>query len=426
MYKQVALPPACFTRKFNDDLGEEAEFSRRLTGSLTRQRVWLVNAGFNGTGTMSVFKFLQRVSITALLALAPFAGMGARAEVVPIGVNIVNPGRLSEQRQSELLDQLVAAGVTTIRVPLASNAQRRGAVRFIEAAATRNLHILLIVDLEFPPDAPMRPADPRYPHLWSGHPLSAADAALFKESFGAQLAAFEAKGIRFAGFELGNEINWAAFNGEFPIPGEQKILSFDDLADDPEGRKIAAGFRNYVETLKALRELRDASQLNRQTPIITAGLASPGPAGPRPGSPADAVAIPDAFAYLQKLGVDRIADAIGVHAYTPVKPGMKPEDFAAALRKGPLSICGPKVHCWVTEWGLNNADTQCPVDDSGRAQEMTIARQGYNRLMATHAVTGLYYFAWNTSPWSKAIDPLSLYRCGRLTESGPIAISVNH
>jgi hypothetical protein len=203
---------------------------------------------------MSASKFLRGLSIAALLAWAPFAG--ARAQSAAIGVNVVNPHRLGEIRQGELLDQLVEAGVTTIRVPLASKGDRVGAVRFIEAAANRNLRILLIVDLEFPPDAPVRPSDARYPWLWSGHPLSAADPALFKESFGAQLAAFEAKGIQFAGFELGNEINWAAFNGEFPIPGEQKILSLDDLASDAEGQKIAAGFRCYVETLSMAVKIR--------------------------------------------------------------------------------------------------------------------------------------------------------------------------
>jgi len=370
---------------------------------------------------MIASRFFRRLSIAALLALTSFAGKGAPTEPIPIGVNVVNPGRLNEARQSELLDQLVAAGVTTIRVPLASKAQRSGTVHFIEAAASRNLRILLIVDLEFPPDAPVRPPDPRYPRMWSSHPLSAADAALFKESFGAQLAAFEAKGIRFAGFELGNEINWAAFNGDFSIPGEQKILSLDDLAHDPEGRRIADGFRSYVETLKVLRALRDASQLNRQTPIITAGLSNPGAAGPRHGSPADAVAIPAAFSYLQSLGADRIADDIGVHDYTPVKPGMKGEDYAASLRRGALSICGPKVHCWVTEWGFNNANMECPLDDSDRAQAMAVARQGYDRLIATRAVTGLFYFAWNTDPWAKSVDPLSVYRCGGLTEAGKIA-----
>jgi hypothetical protein len=170
-----------------------------------------------------------------------------------------------------------------------------------------------------------------------------------------------------------------------------------------------------------LRALRDASRLNRQTPIITAGLSNPGAAGPRPGGPADAVAIPAAVAYLQSLGADRIADAIGVHSYTPVKDGMKPEDYAASLSIGPLSICGPKLHCWVTEWGLSNANTQCPLDDNGRAQKMAVARQGFDRLITGRAVTGLFYFAWNTDPWSKSLDPLSVYRCGGLTEAGRIA-----
>ena len=357
----------------------------------------------------------------ALLLLGSFLRIDARAEPVPIGINIVNPGRLSEAHQTELLDQIVAAKVSTVRIPLSSKADRSGAVRFVEAAASRNLRILLIVDLDFLSSAPIRSADSRYPQLWSAHPLSAADAALFKNDFGAQLAAFEAKGIKFVGFELGNEINWAAFNGEFTIPGEQKVLSIDDLTNDLEGRKIANGYRSYVETLKSLRAIRDNSRLNRQTPIITAGLADPGVAGPRSGSPADAVTIAATIAYFQSYGVDKIADAIGIHSYLPVEDGTTPDRYASQLRNGPFSLCSKKLNCWVTEWGLKNTNTQCPTNDSDRAEKTLIARQGYEKLIADGSVKGMFYFAWNTDPWSTTLDPLSVYRCGALTQSGQIA-----
>jgi hypothetical protein len=72
--------------------------------------------------------------------------------------------------------------------------------------------------------------------------------------------------------ELGNEINWAAFNAEFPLPGEGKILSLADLSHDPEGRQIAKGFLQYLKILAVLKEVRDHSRLNRNTPIITAGM----------------------------------------------------------------------------------------------------------------------------------------------------------
>ena len=89
-----------------------------------------------------------------------------------------------------------------------------------------------------------------------------------------QIDSLDANGITLAGVELGNEINWAAFNPEFPLPGEGKILSLQDLADDPEGKQIAKGFLQYVKVLAALKEVRDHSRLNRSTPIILGGLVS--------------------------------------------------------------------------------------------------------------------------------------------------------
>jgi hypothetical protein len=34
------------------------------------------------------------------------------------------------------------------------------------------------------------------------------------------------------------------------------------------------------------------------------------------------------------------------------------------------------------------------------------------------------YFTWNSDPWSKTVDPDTIYRCGKLTESGREAIKL--
>jgi hypothetical protein len=36
---------------------------------------------------------------------------------------------------------------------------------------------------------------------------------------------------------------------------------------------------------------------------------------------------------------------------------------------------------------------------------------------------GVMYFAWDTDPWAKKVDPLSVYRCGALTKGGKLAPS---
>ena len=36
---------------------------------------------------------------------------------------------------------------------------------------------------------------------------------------------------------------------------------------------------------------------------------------------------------------------------------------------------------------------------------------------------GAMLFAWDSDPWSKKVDPDSVYRCGQLTQSGREAIA---
>jgi hypothetical protein len=90
------------------------------------------------------------------------------------------------------------------------------------------------------------------------------------------LAKLEAKGIVLEAFEPGNEINWAGFNADFSLPGEGRALGADDLKNDPEGKRVAKGFLQYIKLLEALKEIRDHSKLNQHTPIITTGPADIG------------------------------------------------------------------------------------------------------------------------------------------------------
>jgi hypothetical protein len=64
-----------------------------------------------------------------------------------------------------------------------------------------------------------------------------------------------------------------------------------------------------------LKSARDASKLNRTTPILSAGLADWGLPRPHPGSKLDEVSIPDTIAFLRQNGLDKLADGYGVHVY---------------------------------------------------------------------------------------------------------------
>ena len=206
-------------------------------------------------------------AIIFFLALAP-----ARAQEMVVGVNVVNPMRASVADQNALLGQLKVAQVRIIRCGISNDDK---GIDFAKRAAAQGIRIQLIVGPAYPPTAPKRPYQPNeFPAMWGGPPLSAADPALSKAAFQRLFDGLDANGIALAGVELGNEINWAAFNPEFPLPGEGKILSLQDLSDDPEGKQIAKGLLQYVKVLAVLKDVRDHSRLNRSTPIISAGLVS--------------------------------------------------------------------------------------------------------------------------------------------------------
>ncbi len=344
----------------------------------------------------------------------------AHGENVVIGVNVVNPQRLSAADRETVLDQLQAAGVRVIRAPLAppwGGNDYAPAIDFIRHAHQRGIETDVIVRLQYREGAQRRPAVKDMPKMWSSYPLSAADPARFRAVFEPLFEQFEGMGITFAALELGNEINWTAFNGDFPIPGEGRVFGRDDLARDREAQRIAQGYRAYLRTLGVLKDIRDHSRLNRNTPILAAGLSDPGPAGPRAGSKVDAVTIGATLEYLRANGMDALVDAYGVHAYP------SPTSSAAArlsqLEQDTLAQCRPPGQgkpCWLTEWGLP-AGAPCPGKTTTRAALMREMADDFREFELQRRLTGLLYYAWADARYG-------IYRCGGMTESGRSALDL--
>jgi hypothetical protein len=347
-----------------------------------------------------------------------------------VGVNVVNPMRASVANQNTLLSQLKAAQVHVIRCGISDDDK---GIDFAKRAAAQGIHIQLIVGPQYLPNAPARPYQPDvFPAMWGGHPLSFADQALSKAAFQHLFDELDANGITLAGVELGNEINWAAFNPEFPLPGEGKILSLQDLAKDPEGQQIAKGFVQYVRILTVLKEVRDRSRLNRNTPIISAGLVS-AKDGEKlyNNKKEDVVSLAATIAFLRSHGLDSLVDAYGVHSYPSAgRPGnaTAAAQRAARLNSVDLAECratgtaGGKP-CWITEWGFPNKDLSCPVNDADRTLLVEELRNDFATAATEHRLAGIDYFAWDSDPWAKQTDSDSVYRCGALTESGREAIA---
>jgi hypothetical protein len=367
------------------------------------------------------------VFFLAILFLAPAR---VRAQEMVVGVNVVNPMRASVADQNALLGQLKAAQAHVIRCGISDDDK---GIDFARRAAAQGIHIQLIVGAQYPPNAPTRPYQPNvFPAMWGGHPLSFADPALSKAAFQHLFDSLDANGITLAGVELGNEINWAAFNPEFPLPGEGKILSLQDLAQDPEGKQIAKGFVQYIGILTVLKEVRDRSRMNRNIPVISAGLVS-AKDGEKlyNNKKEDMVSLAATIAFLRGHGLDSLVDAYGVHLYpSPGQPGnpTAAAERAARLNSVDFAECraagtAAGKPCWITEWGFPNKDLSCPVNDAGRTLLVEELRSDFAAVAAEHRLAGIDYFAWDSDPWAKQADPDSVYRCGALTDSGRAAIA---
>lgn len=361
---------------------------------------------------------VNRLTICACLVAALAVTPPARGDAVTVGVNVVNPQRLSLADRDAILDQLQSAGVRVIRVPLASpwNGDDYGpAIDFVRRASERGIKAVLIVGLQYREGAQRRPAVKELPNIWSSYALSASDPVRFRAVFQPLFNQLEDSGITLAALELGNEINWTAFNGEFAIPGEGRVFGSEDLARDPEARRIADGYKAYLKTLSVLKDIRDNSRLNQATPILSAGLSDPGHSGPRPGSKTDAVTIGATLEFLRANGLDSLVDAYGVHTYPSAKTAAGRRN---QLEEDTLAECRPIAAgkpCWLTEWGLPIGNQSCAEDDAPRAALTREILGNLTRFARQGQLMGLVCYAWGDARYG-------IYRCGKLTEAGRLAL----
>jgi hypothetical protein len=378
--------------------------------------------------TLSLFGLVACVTLT-LLTLTP---LPASAAELKIGINLGSAERLTIPQQNSLLIDMKAAGVKLIRAAITPDEK---GLQLALTAKSLGIQIDWIVDFGgYRAGAPTRLYQPQaFPEMWEGHPLSYADPEKFRAYFTWMLTNLEASGIKLAAFEFGNEINWAAYNAEFPLPGLGVQFGLDDLYHDPEAKQIAVGYLEYLKLLKILKEVRDHSKLNRNTPILSAGLAN---FEQDDGSlyihkKEDVVSIAATLDFMRAHGLDNLVDAYAVHVYSSQdRPGDPAADAERAVRleKYALAECRPAGDadgkpCWITEWGFSYGETKCPLNDRDHTLLVREMRSVFRKYADTGRLLGIIYYTWNTDPWSKVIDPFSALRCGGLTESGALAIA---
>jgi len=286
----------------------------------------------------------------AVLALGVVRSPASAADLLT-GAIPLNPTAASVSDQNLLIGQLKAAGVRTICVALTDDTVR---IAFAKRAYDQGITIEALVERQFR----TREMGPNSVLAnWGNLPLASIDPVLSKSSFHNMLDKLEADGVVLAGLELGNEINWTGINPVFPAGAYGKIFNFDDLHTDPRAAQLAAGLRQYVKVLAVLKDVRDRSALNRNTPIISAGLSTVGPAGTQSDfftQHGYALTISAALTFVRENGLDRIVDGYGIHYYPDANSTAdgrqrRMDAFAVSQCRAPGASVGKP--CWMTEWG---------------------------------------------------------------------------
>ena len=353
--------------------------------------------------------------ILCLLAFAmncPAQGNGAAGNIVQ-GMSLVHPDRGSVEYQDELIAQLRENNIHVVRCWISPNPKD---IDFAKRLYAAGIKIDVLLHPAYPPNTPVRPAPPTpMNNMWSLPRLADASPEFSKKAFESVLGQLDANGIQVVGFELLNEINGAGFNGDFPAPGQGRTFDLEDLSRDPEAEQVAKGFLQYLKILAVLKEVRDRSRVNSHAPIVLAGLAPVNGPAFHPKNRADAVSINATIQFMKQHGSDDLVDIYGVHIYP--KPAL-PAAMKSDIETNNVAECGKPKPCWVTEWGFENDDFSCPVNDDARAALVQSVMDDFRELVKQGKVTGEIYFSWGTDPITKEPRKWTVYRCGQLTKSG--------
>lgn len=353
----------------------------------------------------------------------------AISSIQKIGINVTNIFKTSEDSQNRMLAAISAANIKSIRTSIPNN---EAGLDFARRVQHHNLKIHLIVRLDesTPQTAKRRIYDPTYPRIWPSPSLSALDQSYFRTTFSNKLKNLSEIGVEISAFEIFNEINTAAFNADFPIPGEGRQLSYDDFKSTPTGISVAAGLKKYISILKIAKEEINRSQAYKNTPLLSAGLGGiEAPEGKIKNITTDLVSINSTIKFLHDNGASNYVDGYGVHVYpwetgpgNPIEAKKRQERFERFV----IANCGPSTKpCWITEWGFKVDSISCPTNDENRLLLVNETRNMFESFINLGRISAYYYYTWNTDPLNPTDmneNRLAAYLCDRLTESGKRAI----
>jgi hypothetical protein len=351
--------------------------------------------------------FLFLIAAVFLLANTP----RSLARDAIMGVNRVNLNQLPPAERERIIRQMVENGVKVARLNIVRPTET--GLETLRIARDNGLTIILNFGVLAPEylrqGATDRPAARRF----TARPrLSDVDTARFEERFAWLWRRIEEIKPDLAAIEFSNELNWADFNGDLAVGERGRVFDRATMATMPNAEAFGRGLDNYVEVLKIARRLRDAGTAFRSVPIVSAGTADiPQRWAERSGG--DAVEASVFLAALRQRGLLDVVDGIGLHLY-PEGAGWQEHIRQAMTLCGTVETGGRP--CWITEWGVPNVSTTCPVDDTRRADLVQRMETEFLGFAAMGRVKALVYYDWDTH------RSFSIWRCNGLTPTGRVVL----
>jgi hypothetical protein len=169
-----------------------------------------------------------------------------------------------------------------------------------------------------------------------------------------------------AGIEVGNEMNWSAFNGDLPLAAKGQVISDLSQLAPETGSRFEAGMAAYAKAMQIVKTA--VSSQGAHIPVVAGALAD---IDARFVASSGATLVdPDlARSLLNAQGAFHDADAIGVHLYEPLQLNVD-----AASRSGmiaqKLDACDTPAlggqPCWITEYGIAQWHSKCDIADDDR------------------------------------------------------------
>jgi hypothetical protein len=326
---------------------------------------------------------------------------------VYIGINRTNIAWADADVRKQTIAAMGKHGVRVLRLDWREPRDNMRDV--LGLAKEQNISVLLIMPMTLVVGRSGANNRPGFRNFGPRARLSDIDVQKFGRYFAEAIRDIKRSGVHVIAFQIGNEINWADFNGDLPLQPRGVMWSrIEDMPDDVRV-PFEKGLDIYTSVIRTARRLRDQDAAVSDVPIITAGLAD---LSPRWISSSVGTGLSSSVILqrLQRLGAIAQADGIGLHAYNAFGKGA---DTREAL-KDRLAICGSGIvlgrACWITEYGARVPPASCDLDDAVRLRQITDVAH----VMETmgEKVAGAFYYDWDQDKdWA-------LFRCGQLTKAG--------